>query len=156
MKYAAMPFLFPLSVVLVLCLITDVGDCRMGWMVFGSCILKHMGFPALLNKDVRCAANEMFKIFYKMTTRKCINCERYFYCQSNYNAVYNCGQNFKSIHTAEVISNCREFLQGGTDSRANQKAKRHGRRGWNCARKYLCAVNCKYNPSHGTCSLSNC
>ncbi|XP_013783006.1 serum amyloid A-2 protein-like [Limulus polyphemus] len=156
MRFASMPFVFSLSVVLVLCLTTNVGECGTNWRVFGSCIIKKMGFRAILNSDVRCAAIQMFKSFYKMTTKKCINCDKYFHCQGNYNAVYNCGKKRQSIRTAEVISDCREFSQGGTDSEADQSANRYGRGGGNCARKYLCNVNCKYNPKDGTCSSSNC
>ncbi|XP_076366054.1 uncharacterized protein LOC143254985 [Tachypleus tridentatus] len=149
MKCVAMPFLFPLS---VLYIITDLGDCQIRWMAFNSCIFRSMGFSTLFDKDVRCATKEMFKSLYKMTTRKCINCDEYFHCQGNYNAVFNCDQNLRSRQTAVAISDCWQSLRGETNRRAN----RYGRRGGNCARKYLCAVNCKYNPSHETCSLLNC
>ena len=58
-----------------------------------------------------------------------------------------------------IPSDCREFAQGGADSpdsQADQAANRFGRSGGNCGKRYLCAVNCKYNPADDTCLKTNC
>ncbi|XP_076366056.1 uncharacterized protein LOC143254989 [Tachypleus tridentatus] len=156
MRFATTPFLGLVPVILVLSLITDVGYCGTNWLIFTRCITEKMGVSAITDSDVRCAGIEMFKSYWKMSTIKCINCDKYFHCQGNYNAVYKCGRKSQSIRTAEVISDCREFSQGGTDSGADQAANRYGRNGGNCAAKYLCDVNCKYNPNDDTCLSSNC
>ncbi|XP_013783005.1 uncharacterized protein LOC106467222 [Limulus polyphemus] len=156
MRFAAMPFLGLAPVILVLSFVADVSHSQTDWLYFANCIRKELGFSAVTDGDVRCAGIEMFKSYKKMSSVKCINCDKYFHCQGNYNAVYRCNQKSQSIRTAEVISDCREFSQGGTDSADDQAANRYGRNGGNCAAKYLCDVNCKYNPNDGTCSSSNC
>ncbi|KAK2148818.1 hypothetical protein LSH36_481g03064 [Paralvinella palmiformis] len=59
-------------------------------------------------------------------------------------------------NTARIISDCREGDCQDADSSADQAANRYGRSGGNCASRYLCNVNCKYNPRDGSCKQSNC
>ena len=42
------------------------------------------------------------------------------------------------------------------DGRADDIANRYGRNGGNCGVKYLCKVNCMYNPRDESCLSNNC
>ena len=57
-----------------------------------------------VNTDVMCAAKELAKNFYDLKiVNNCVNCDKYFHCQGNYEAVYNCGNSDKARHAAEII-----------------------------------------------------
>ena len=92
-----------------------------------------------------------------MIRANCRNCDKYFHCQGNYEAVYKCRGPFRET-TAAAISNLREWYQGGgssgsgnVDSAADQAANRFGRGGGNCASRYLKKVKCAYNPKTKAC-----
>jgi len=97
-----------------------------------------------------CSLRMMCEQFNAMRMANCRNCDKYFHCKGNYNAVYRCsGPNTR--RTAELISNLREWLDwrnwnNWSDSNADQAANRYGRNGNNCESAYLSAVKCAYNP----------
>ncbi|KAI0222275.1 hypothetical protein LSAT2_026484 [Lamellibrachia satsuma] len=112
----------------------------------------------LFAKGATCAFSEMFDQYLLMRYGNCTNCDKYFHCQANYNAVRLCSGGYER-ETAIVISECREISQLGTDSpdgAADMRAKEYGRNGGNCYAEYGCANNCNYKASNGSCISSNC
>jgi len=102
-----------------------------------------------------CSARKMNEQFNAMRRANCLNCDKYFHCKANYNAVYNCtGSNRRE--TAEYISNAREWLDprnwfDWSDANADQVANMYGRNGNDCESAYLSAVRCAYNPVTKRC-----
>jgi len=98
---------------------------------------------------MRQAYNEMVRV-------QCKNCDKYFHCQGNYEAVHRCSGILQTF-TAETLSNARELFggdssgKGKADSDADQVANRFGRSGGNCAGRYLASARCAYNPSTRQC-----
>ncbi|CAF1039414.1 unnamed protein product [Adineta steineri] len=116
-------------------------------------------FTACAGTDLFTCPGGMLKAqFNQMTKANCLNCDKFFHCQRNYDAVYRCGNSAKNQRIAEKISNCREQAQddGSEDSQADQQANKFGRDGGNCRAQYTCKVKCKYNPQNKTCRKSNC
>ncbi|OXA63196.1 serum amyloid A-5 protein [Folsomia candida] len=99
-----------------------------------------------------CSAGKMWTNYNAMKAANCRNCDKYFHCQGNYEAVRNC-RGILQVATATAISNLREWAQGNDtpDSAADQAANVYGRNGGNCAGRYLGAVNCKWNPRTKKC-----
>ncbi len=102
----------------------------------------------------------MWTAFNDLKAANCRNCDKYFHCIGNYNAVYRCN-GILQWTTADHISNLREWSTGiggsgtgGSDSKADQEANKFGRNGGNCANRYLSAVKCAYNPSTRRCGNS--
>ncbi|CAF0747869.1 unnamed protein product [Rotaria sp. Silwood1] len=60
-----------------------------------------------------------------------MNCDNFFHCQGNYDAVHLCEKTANDIRIAKKISDCREELQdpSSTDSQADQRANKFGRDG---------------------------
>uniref|UniRef100_A0A6M2CS54 Putative conserved secreted protein synganglion overexpressed n=1 Tax=Rhipicephalus microplus TaxID=6941 RepID=A0A6M2CS54_RHIMP len=99
-----------------------------------------------------CAAGKLGEAYWKMYWANCKNCDKYFHCTGNYNAVHQCTNSAQASRAAEAISDCREEVDnGGEDSALDQQANRAGRRGENCSALYLEAVKCFYHPKNGTC-----
>ncbi|KAG4067097.1 hypothetical protein HA402_000088 [Bradysia odoriphaga] len=101
-----------------------------------------------------CSIAEMTAAYNEMVRANCANCDKYFHCIGNYNAVYKCS-GILQVATAEAMSNARELFGGNsgtTDSEADQAANRLGRSGGNCAETYLAAGNCAWNPSTKECT----
>lgn len=102
-----------------------------------------------------CSALKMRDAYNEMKRVACKNCDKYFHCIGNYNAV-KCG-GILQVTTAKIMSDARELFGGGgsgsgsADSAADQEANNFGRSGGNCASKYLKAANCAYNPSTKQC-----
>lgn len=112
-------------------------------------------FPFLAGGDALnpCSVAEMTKAYNEMVRVACKNCDKYFHCIGNYNAVYKCSGILQET-TAETMSNARELFggnYGSADSQADQEANKFGRSGGDCAKKYLKAFNCAYNPSTKQC-----
>ena len=128
------------------------------WGRFARCLKDGLGVRALLDPEVICGATRMAWSFAHMTYYSCLNCDKYFHCKGNYNAVIGCGGSPGARMAAETISNCREFSQGGMDAdgMADDEANRFGRGGGDCESRYLCDVNCKFNPRGNTCLETNC
>jgi len=105
-----------------------------------------------------CPGSELNKQYNEMKSANCVNCDKYFHCQGNYNAVKECKSTSNAAGIAKKISDCREKAQGSftADSRADQVANLFGRNGGDCAKKYLCKNNCKWSPKLRTCSKRNC
>ncbi|KAK2166450.1 hypothetical protein LSH36_39g12013 [Paralvinella palmiformis] len=110
---------------------------------------------ALLENNFK-RASVVRKAFQEMRSANCKNCDKYFHCSGNYNAVFNCHRSDLNRKTAEIISNCREDICGGPDSASDQQANRYGRSGGNCTSRYLCKNDCQYNPQDRTCRETNC
>ncbi|XP_064472960.1 serum amyloid A-2 protein-like [Ornithodoros turicata] len=104
---------------------------------------------SLLSGDRLCATREMFRGYQTMRRARCRNCERYFHCQANYNAVKNCNKSQAAKDAAKEISDCRENVSG--ESWKYEEATRHGRDQHDCGDKFLRAVDCTYNPSSRRC-----
>ncbi|CAG0903724.1 unnamed protein product [Cyprideis torosa] len=100
-----------------------------------------------------CSAGKMWDNYNKMKAADCINCDKYFHCQGNYEAVHDCG-GWLQRQTAEAISDLREWYQGSetADSAADQAANLFGRNGGDCASEYLRKANCAWNPKTGKCA----
>jgi len=94
----------------------------------------------------------MWSAYNDMRAANCRNCDKYFHCIGNYNAVHQCSGILQET-TARHISNLREW-RGGSDSKADQEANKFGRGGGDCARRYLLIANCAYNPSTRRCGYS--
>ncbi|CAN7989454.1 unnamed protein product [Ixodes hexagonus] len=103
-----------------------------------------------------CAQGAMFGQYRRMNRANCRNCDKYFHCVANRNAM-RCGGRSRpgranAWRVATVISNCRERSQGGgRDSRQDQAANLLGRKGGNCERAYLRRVRCFFHPRTGRC-----
>ncbi|XP_041354317.1 serum amyloid A-1 protein-like [Gigantopelta aegis] len=139
-----------LLLLVVVCSSACVVECGIGsWF----CMAWH---SITINSDARCSLGKMQSAYNQMRAANCVNCDKYFHCMGNYNAVYRCQRSQKNREIAQTISNCREWGQNSPDSTADQAANRYGRNGGNCASRYLCSVNCMYSPIVGTCRRSNC
>ncbi|CAF3037737.1 unnamed protein product [Rotaria sp. Silwood2] len=82
--------------------------------------------------DINTCPGEKLRAQYNaMTDANCMNCDKFFHCQGNYDAVYLCGKTANNIRIAKKISDCREAAQGGdsADSQADQRANKFGRDG---------------------------
>ncbi|KAI0222279.1 hypothetical protein LSAT2_026488 [Lamellibrachia satsuma] len=128
------------------------------WYAMANCVRSKLGWGIVTKYSVRCAIWQMYSQYRKMNSIGCLNCDKYFHCQANYNVVRYCPGSFAK-RAAIAISECREISQQGTDSpdgREDMKANAYGRRRGNCYRKYGCASRCAYNPRNGSCRRSNC
>ena len=144
--YAALTLLF----VLLVANYSNAQSGSMNWFKFTKCAGHTM---------TSCAASKLNNAFDMMKKADCLNCDKYFHCKGNYNAVYSCsGSRATNSANAKKISDCREAAQTGSasDSAQDQMANAYGRNGGNCEAKYLCAAKCKWNPVKGTCLKSNC
>ena len=56
-----------------------------------------------INLDVICAASKMLQNYNQMRNVQCRNCDKYFHCQGNYEAVYRCGNLDRARRAAKVI-----------------------------------------------------
>jgi Serum amyloid A protein len=115
-------------------------------------MMVQLDFSVALNP---CSAARMWDAYNDMKAANCKNCDKYFHCRGNYDAVYRC-RGILQRATAETISNLREWVFGWKDastgdSAADQVANLYGRNGGNCAARYLAAYKCAYNPSTRLC-----
>lgn len=106
---------------------------------------------ALTSVGALCAARELWNAYQEMRAANCKNCDKYFHCIGNYQAMKNCGNSEEARRGAEAMSNCREEADRGADSGADQVANLYGRNGGDCALQYLTPVQCKYDPDGKTC-----
>ena len=107
----------------------------------------------------QCSYDKMYEMYGKMKDVNCINCDKYFHCQSNYNAIYtNCPDASGSGRdTAINVSNCRDSPDcTDQDCLDDREANEYGQNGRDCASKYLCSYKCAYNPADDSCLSSNC
>uniref|UniRef100_L7M0V3 Serum amyloid a protein n=1 Tax=Rhipicephalus pulchellus TaxID=72859 RepID=L7M0V3_RHIPC len=123
----------------------------MQWPRFMFCISTRAG-PLLATPSGSCASGKMLAQFRAMNRANCKNCDKYFHCMANWQAIYRCRGRFNR-KVATVISNCREYSQPGNpaDSRGDEVANRYGRSGGNCGARYLRSYGCAYNPKTGRC-----
>lgn len=73
------------------------------WWQFANCLKDNMGWSALGNPEVICAASQMAASYSQMSWYSCRNCDKYFHCKGNYNAVRRCGGSSDTRRAAEVI-----------------------------------------------------
>ena len=143
-----------LAVILVICgvLEQDVVSGSIGsWACIAGVTARYT-----FSRDGRCSLNQMQSSYNAMKQANCRNCDKYFHCKGNYNAVYRCQRSSTNRRVAVAISNCREQGQNSADSRADQVANRYGRNGGNCESRYLCSYGCYYDPRSRRCSRSVC
>jgi serum amyloid A protein len=135
-----------LLIILVLFLSVNVLMVHsMNWWAFYRCVGTSLS---------SCAGMRLRQAYNDMQSANCRNCDKYFHCRGNYDAVYTCfGNRQENIRIAKRISDCRELAQGSStaDSRADQVANQYGRNGGNCDMPYLCAVRCGWNKLTRTC-----
>ncbi|CAF1459601.1 unnamed protein product [Rotaria magnacalcarata] len=111
----------------------------MNWLRFAWCA----------GSDLHTCPGRMLKARYnEMKAANCKNCDKFFHCKGNFDAVYRCGESDQTRRIAKKISDCREEAQdaGSADSRADQEANEFGRNGGECEKKYLCKVEVKLIP----------
>ncbi|XP_041356073.1 uncharacterized protein LOC121373474 [Gigantopelta aegis] len=147
----------PLLAVIVLAVLVvcpTEGATLGSWLCLAS---KMMAALFESHSDRHCSLQRFTESFNLMTRVKCANCDKFFHCTANYNAVFGCQASQANRDAAETISNCRETgTENSTDSIADQAANHFGRNGGNCGERYLCAHNCMFNPINNTCLPSNC
>ncbi|XP_077539423.1 uncharacterized protein LOC144152089 [Haemaphysalis longicornis] len=152
MRLSVWTLLLAPTAVLLLCQFEGVSarSGPMQWPRFMNCVRKRAGVM-LGTRSGACAANRMYKQFRIMTRVNCKNCDKYFHCMANRLAV-QCGGRF-SRPVAVVISFCREHSQreSARHRRADEAANKFGRKGGNCAARYLRKAKCAYNPRSGRC-----
>ncbi|KAK2143758.1 hypothetical protein LSH36_815g03000 [Paralvinella palmiformis] len=129
------------------------GGCAPNLVSIYWCIITKL---RVLTAEENCALKAMMDAYTGLVNANCINCDKYFHCVGNYNAVYGCQKSPTNIKTAKIISNCREGDCDDDDTAADKAANRYGRHGGDCASRYLCDFNCNYNPVDRTCDKSNC
>ena len=119
----------------------------MNWFKFSTCTGRYL---------FSCPGRELNSQYKEMKAANCKNCDKYFHCKGNFNAVKNC-PGIESYNISKKISDCREKSQNAfsLDSLEDQKANLHGRNGGDCS-IYLCRYKCSYNPIKKTCSKNNC
>ncbi|CAF3876388.1 unnamed protein product [Rotaria magnacalcarata] len=94
----------------------------MNWLRFAWCA----------GSDLHTCPGRMLKARYnEMKAANCKNCDKFFHCKGNFDAVYRCGESDQTRRIAKKISDCREEAQdaGSADSRADQEANEFGRNG---------------------------
>uniref|UniRef100_A0A023G8Q6 Putative serum amyloid a n=1 Tax=Amblyomma triste TaxID=251400 RepID=A0A023G8Q6_AMBTT len=142
--------LLPIGALVLVCSsMTDGYSAPVQWGVFAACMRWRAG-PLLATRSGACASKRMLWHYRRMQSVNCRNCDKYFHCQANYQAVRCKGRIARRVATA--ISDCRERSQPGNrrDMLADQAANRHGRSGRSC-NKYLRPYKCYYRPSSGKC-----
>ncbi|KAI0222276.1 hypothetical protein LSAT2_026485 [Lamellibrachia satsuma] len=147
-----------LAIVTVTLVLGSVEVEGTSWYAMAKCVRSKLGWGIITKSGVRCAIWKMFWQYRAMRSANCRNCDKYFHCQANYNAVYLCSGT-GARKAAIAISECREISQTGTDSpdgAADMRANAYGRNGGNCYARYGCANNCNYRPSDRSCKSSNC
>lgn len=115
-----------------------------------------------------CSVVQLGASFTDMLDMNCIHdCDKYFHCQGNYNAVYKCKPEIDFIAqkdtrelTAKLVSDLREYSQiksgrHAEDSAEDEAANMFGRGGGNCAEAYLKPLNCSYDPETGWCGTKS-
>ncbi|XP_046451277.1 serum amyloid A-5 protein-like [Daphnia pulex] len=125
-------------------------NCRSLISLFLICVC----FTGVAHAFNSCSARKMWDAYNEMKRVQCKNCDRYFHCMGNYNAVYSCsGSMDDKKATAKQISDVREWaiFGGGADSAGDQEANLFGRNGGSCASRYLKNVRCAYNPATKQC-----
>ncbi|KAI0239621.1 hypothetical protein LSAT2_009669, partial [Lamellibrachia satsuma] len=77
-----------LAVVAVALVLSSVGAGGTSWYQMAECVGHKLDTRLLTNAAVRCAIGKMYSQYRKMQTVGCKNCDKYFHCQGNYNAVH--------------------------------------------------------------------
>lgn len=67
---------------------TQISESYAGNIFTGALCIAKLHFGSGWNQ---CSYDKMYEMYEKMKNVNCINCDKYFHCQSNYNAIYtNC------------------------------------------------------------------
>ncbi|XP_064482682.1 uncharacterized protein LOC135395381 [Ornithodoros turicata] len=131
-----------------------VSLCLVRWDQFANCLQTRFNGHMLIDRHVVCATRKLF-INYRRSIY-CRNCDKYFHCQGNYEAVFQCSEDPKAYKAAEAISLCREQAQGGGNTADNiiyDGVNKFGRNGGDCVREYLeNNEECHYNPATLVCN----
>ena len=93
----------------VLALLLVVVHCHvsqasaMSWADMLACVLDKLGWWSVFDGNVLCAAGKLFDNYNAMMDARCRNCDKYFHCQANYEAVYGCGNHPAARNAAEKL-----------------------------------------------------
>ncbi|EEC20416.1 uncharacterized protein LOC121047750 [Ixodes scapularis] len=142
--------------VLALCVACLVPLCSslVQWEQFIGCLQRRFSRSFLLEPNVDCATRKLF-VNYRRSIY-CENCDSYFTCQGNYEAVFLCQQDAKAYELSEAFSECREEIQGKgyeADNLVLNEIDRFGRQGGDCMAAYLNkTLNCHYDPTTVVCN----
>ena len=79
-----------LAIVSVMLVLGSVAVGGTSWLGMANCVRSRLGFDIVTNSAVRCAIGKMLSQYRKMRSVSCTNCDKYFHCQGNYNAVHSC------------------------------------------------------------------
>jgi hypothetical protein len=137
-------------IILILTIYNQNVSSKMIWPLFQSCS----------GDDVNSCSGIILQSEYEFITNlNCSNCTRFFLCMANFHAVHRCEGNKNDNRQITLkISSCREEAENvdPNETADNQLASMFGRYGGNCASRYLCNVNCNYDPKTQTCQESKC
>ncbi|XP_050039906.1 uncharacterized protein [Dermacentor andersoni] len=143
----------PLLVIAVLYTIAlSHSSAHVEWRDFMSCLQRRFGRSFFQEQHADCAARKLFVNYRR--SMYCHNCNAYFHCQGNYEAIYDCQRDGRAQEVAEAFSDCREHLEGaGSDNLVYNEIDLYGRQGGNCTQAYLVDnPRCHYIPATVVCN----
>ncbi|XP_077487907.1 uncharacterized protein LOC144098863 [Amblyomma americanum] len=122
------------------------------WSTFIRCVDNRSWL--LLSLDGACVTLIMYATYRTMLNLECPNCDLYFHCRANYNALRWCRKSRRSLEVNAMIGNCQDLSKPGRtpEQKAQEaKARQDGREQKDCASLYLRKVSCSYDPRSGKC-----
>uniref|UniRef100_A0A131Z5D7 Serum amyloid A protein n=1 Tax=Rhipicephalus appendiculatus TaxID=34631 RepID=A0A131Z5D7_RHIAP len=122
------------------------------WRGFLQCIDNRSWM--LLSLDGACVALIMYATYRTMLNLECPNCDLYFHCRANYNALRWCRKTKRSKEMNALIGGCQNLSKPGRtpeQKAAEERARQDGREQKNCASMYLAKAGCSYNPDTRKC-----
>ncbi|XP_074595511.1 uncharacterized protein LOC141850721 [Brevipalpus obovatus] len=122
------------------------------WTKMADCFRQNLGASSIHEEDIRCVGREMIAAFEEMELVACKNCQPYFDCLANLNAVTRCGSKSRTLEAITAIEGCKKTKGYEMDKPAGA----FGRSGKDCSASYLCSANCNYHPDTKSCSRKNC
>ncbi|XP_037282120.1 uncharacterized protein LOC119175046 [Rhipicephalus microplus] len=146
------------GVALVLLLVCHEAECAatrrryFNWRGFLKCIDNRSWM--LLSLDGACVALIMYATYRTMLNLECPNCDLYFHCRANYNALRWCRKTKRSKEMNALIGGCQNLSKPGRtpeQKAAEERARQDGREQKNCASMYLSKAGCSYDPDTRKC-----
>ncbi|XP_065305782.1 uncharacterized protein [Dermacentor albipictus] len=122
------------------------------WRRFLQCIDNRSWM--LLSLDGACVALVMYATYRTMLSLECPDCDLYFHCRANYNALRWCRKTKRSQEMNALIGGCQNLSKPGRtpeQKAAEERARQDGREQKDCARIYLGNSGCSYKPGSGKC-----
>ncbi|XP_075553200.1 uncharacterized protein LOC142585954 [Dermacentor variabilis] len=124
------------------------------WRRFLQCIDNRSWM--LLSLDGACVALVMYATYRTMLNLECPDCDLYFHCRANYNALRWCRKTKRSQEMNVLIGGCQNLSKPGRtpeQKAAEERARQDGREQKDCARIYLGNSGCSYKPDSGKCMV---